>query len=114
MSSIDKPWLELHPGNGDWWIASKNLLRPSSKNNIKDIVCYYIIQDCNMGGEYYRIYTWYKCDENRYFETKNSKSWEFNKEFMNLNEYDVVLNFKNNNKYKVSVKHECVKIMELI
>ena len=112
MLFVSKPWLELFPGNGNWWISSMNQ-RPTSTNNKKDIVCYYLMQDCNMGGEYYRVFTWYKSDNKRYFEIKNPNNWDFNEEFIDLNNDDIVLN-KYNNKYKVSVKHECIKFLELI
>ncbi len=112
MSYINKPWLELWPGKDNWWLASMNMI-PTHKNNKKDIICYYIIQECNMGGKYYRVYTWYKYDNNRYFETMNSKNWVFNGDFINFNNNDIVLN-NNNNKYKVYVKHEYIKIFELV
>jgi hypothetical protein len=112
MSFVSKPWLELSPNKGNWWISSINL-RPTLKNNKKDILCYYIIQDCNMSGEYYRVFTWYKYDNNRYFEIKRPHNWDFKEDFINFNNNDVLLN-KYNNKYKVFVKHECVKILELV
>ncbi len=117
MSFVSKPWLELSQ-KGNWWISSMNL-KPTSKNNKNDILCYYIIQDCNMGGEYYRVFTWYKCDNNRYFEIKSPKNcnfsqkWDFNENFINFNNDDIIFN-KYNNKYKVIVKNECIKILELV
>lgn len=112
MSSVRKPWLELFPGKGDWWISSMNM-RPTPRHKKQDIICYYIMQDCNMSGEYHRVFTWYKCDSNRYFEIKNHQNWDFNEDFVNFKNDDVVLN-KYNNKYKVCVKDECIKILELV
>jgi len=109
---MSKPWLELHSNKSKWWMASmhKNI---TNKHNKNDIVCYYLMQECNMAGVYHRVFTWYKGDDNRYFHVKSSKNWDFNENFDDFNNDDVVLN-KYNKTYKVLVEDKYIKILELV
>jgi hypothetical protein len=52
---MEKPWTLLDPTDrkNPWWIASNNIHRP--KENIDNIICYLIIQDCNQAGSYRRV-----------------------------------------------------------
>jgi hypothetical protein len=118
METINKPWLELStqcnmdsPDYG--WRTVSNNSRPTPDLNRKEILCYYIIQDCNMSGVYHRVFTWYKNDNKRYFQLKNKITWDFDVEFVELNNDEIFIN-KYGNKYKVLVKDSFVKILELL
>lgn len=95
------------------WIKNGNIglhnSSPSKKMKREDILCYYIIQDCNMGGEYYRVYMWfnnYKAEP--YFEI-NIK--DFNEKYSELND---VVTSKYGNKYQISTDGQFKKLLTLI
>ena len=67
---MDKPWLQLSPNDfsTEWWCYS---------DIIDENICCFIIQDCNIGGEYWRVSTWYNNDPNRYMQLLFETQWNF-------------------------------------
>ena len=110
---MSKPWVELCPNTGNWWTASSNP-RPKKDCDPSKIMCYYLIQECNMAGVYHRIFTWYKNDDTRYFQIKNNQNWHFPKDFKDYNvDGELVVN-NYQNTYKVIIHSIYVKIFELV
>ena len=83
-----KPWLSLNPNDFQsmWWKTPKilDISKCNCKKNPEDILAYYIIQDSNMGGNFWHIVTWYIDDPNRYTNIMVSNQWPFNKELINM------------------------------
>jgi hypothetical protein len=111
----EKPWLSLSPNDeSKWWIASKNLYLPDSLTNNNQIVkAYFIIQDGNMGGSYFRYFYWLYGSDQRYFDV-NSK-WLFDVPISNLKTGDTVVDARTQQKYIVNDKfnNPYVKILEI-
>ena len=96
---MDKPWLELDPNDfkSRWWNMSDIVDDEDAKINkkIEDIECYFIIQDCNIGGIYFRIFKWYKNSKNRFFSIICENQWEFNKKLINIFDGDYIYLLEN-------------------
>lgn len=120
-----KPWLLLDPNDYEsrWWIASKNnylsynSINENNQTNYivdlnKTISAYFIIQDCNMGGEYFRYFFWLGNNAQRYFEV-NSK-WYFDIPMREMKNGDIVLHSQSQEKFIVNDKFndKFVKILE--
>lgn len=108
----EKPWLSLDPfDDSKWWIASKNLYFPDSLNQI--VRAYFIIQDCNIGGSYFRYFYWLYGSNQRYFDVDSK--WHFDVPITQLKSGDTVVEMRTQQKYIVNDKHEnsYVKILEI-
>lgn len=94
---MDKPWFNLNPNNftDKWWLYS-NILDTNqasiTKSNM-DVICYFIIQDNNMAGIFYRVSIWYKDDPNRYQCIKYENESNFDKKLKDMREGDIVYMF---------------------
>lgn len=97
---MDKPWFKLDPNNSKdpWWLYTSitDTTTASMEKSDLDIQCYFIIQDHNMEGIFYRISVWFKNDPNRYTSTRYNNSWKFNKKLNEMNEGDIVNTFSCN------------------
>jgi hypothetical protein len=91
---MEKPWLNLDPNNFDdrWWLYTSIFDTNASKRekNDSDIVCYFILQDHNIGGKFYRVSVWFKNDPNRYMYVKYDSDWIFDKKLNEMNEGDII------------------------
>jgi hypothetical protein len=105
---MDKPWFKLNPNDfsTEWWRYS-DIIDDNIAQILKDeeeIICYFIIQDCNMCGEYWRVSTWYNNDPNRYSYIIFQTEWNFSKSLIEMKENDIVyLNINPNIKFKVKI-----------
>jgi len=105
---MDKPWLQLDPNDftTQWWRYS-NIVDNDLNIIIKDVnntLCHFILQDCNLGGIFWRVSTWYNNDPNRYSETVYQNEWNFSKSLIDMQKNDIVcLNTNTNIKFKVSL-----------
>lgn len=101
---MEKPWLNLDPNNFDdrWWLYTSIFDTNTSKivKNDSDIICYFILQDHNIGGKFYRISVWFKNDPNRYMYVKYDRDWIFDKKLNEMNEGDIITTF-DDSKFKV-------------
>ena len=80
---MDKPWFHLNPNDykTQWWCYS-HIIDQDSASILKDedeTLCHFIIQDCNMGGSFWRVSTWYNNDPNRYSHILFQPEWKFSK-----------------------------------
>lgn len=108
MNIIDRPWFQLNPNDfsTQWWRSSQIIDTNSAKifKSDNEAICYFIIQDSNMCGEYWRVSTWYNNDPNRYSETVYQSEWNFSKSLIDMQKNDIVcLNTNTNIKFKVSL-----------
>ncbi len=112
----EKPWLLLDPDdyNSRWWIMSNNYTYSNQTSDCKNIVAQIIIQDCNMGGEYFRYFAWFKDDDKRYISV-DSKDY-FDKPLKSMRHNDIVTNNFTGVKYIVNdkFKNEFIKILEVV
>ena len=112
----EKPWLSLIPfDNSKWWIASKNLFFPDMLTKLtKNVIAYFIIQDCNsMGRIYYRYFYWF-CDNNqRYLDVDST--WYFDAPISQFKSGDIIIETRTQQKYVVNDKFNSpyVKILEI-
>lgn len=100
---MDEPWFKLNPNNfkDPWWLYS-SIRDTKTASNYKiydDIVCYFIIQDANKSGSFYRFSIWYKNDPNRYMCVKKLDEYNFNKSLAEMKEGDIV--YELNSKFRV-------------
>ena len=105
---MDKPWLQLSPNDysTEWWRYSYIIDEDSARifKDEQEILCHFIIQDCNMAGSFWRISTWYNNDPNRYMQLLFETQWNFSKPLTEMKENDIVcLNTKPNIKFKVKL-----------
>lgn len=90
----NKPWFSLNPDDfiSMWW--RKNLIidkqKATNPKNIQDSLAYIIIQDANMGGNFWHFSTWYIDDPNRYSSIYSHYIWPFNKELLEMNNHELV------------------------
>ncbi len=82
---LSKPWNQVLSVNVRSWIAAGNaenihgsLREELRDNNFQLLDAMIVVQDCNMGGQYYR-YFWYKNGENKRYCEIGSR-WYFNTE----------------------------------
>ena len=106
MNIIDRPWFQLNPNDfsTQWWRSSQIIDTNSAKltKTDNDVICYFIIQDSNICGEYWRVSTWYNNDPNRYSTIMGQTNWNFSKPLIAMKENDVVyLNTNSDIKFKV-------------
>ena len=104
-----KPWFQFEPFN---YKTHKNTRNPKSQlyKDETEVLCHFIVQDCNMGGVYWIVSTWYNNDPNRYFEVLYKIEWNFSKTLIEMKENDMVhLNTNPNIKFKVSL---CKGVMQ--
>ena len=103
-----KPWFQLNPNDytTQWW-RSSNIINNNYTQlykDEKDILCHFILQDCNIAGEYWRVSTWYENDPNRYSQILFQNEWKFSKSLIDMKEHDIVhLNTNTDIKFKVSL-----------
>ncbi len=96
-----KPWTLLDPNDFEsmWWrkmdILDTTLYSLPKEN--KYILAYHIIQDGNMGGNFWHVSYWYICDPNRYNTIISSNQWPFNKELTEMMPEDIVYLIENPN-----------------
>jgi hypothetical protein len=105
---MDKPWFNLDPNDfsTQWWRFSVIIDDDLAKNikNENDTLCYFILQDCNMGGIFWRVSTWYNNDPNRYSQTMCQTEWNFSKPLIDMHKNDIVyLNTNADIKFKVNL-----------
>ena len=108
MATSIKPWSQLNPNDytTQWWrfsnIIDNNYTQLFKEE--KDILCHFILQDCNIAGEYWRVSTWYNDDPNRYAQILFQNEWTFSKLLIDMKEHDIVhLNTNTHIKFKVSL-----------
>ena len=90
-----KPWILLDPNdfNSMWWRKDEivDIQKYHLNKYSKDILAYNIIQDGNMGGNYWHFSTWYFDDPNRYnSRVDDSDPWIFNKELTDMKQGEIV------------------------
>jgi hypothetical protein len=90
-----KPWILLDPNdfNSMWWRKDEivDIQKYRLKKEPKDILAYNIIQDSNMGGNYWHFSTWFSNDPNRYnSKVDNSDPWIFNKELTDMKQGEII------------------------
>jgi hypothetical protein len=121
-----KPWSLLDPNDYQsmWWrknqILDINICQYTKEPT--DILAYYIIQDGNMGGNFWHITMWYVNDPNRYNFIMFPNQWPFNIELTNMKPGDIIYLTKNPNiKFNVHYslfgrpeQHKFCKILERI
>lgn len=94
---MEKPWFKLDPNNlsDRWWLYTSivDTKTASMEKSDLDVECYFIIQEHNMSGIFYRISVWFKNDPNRYTYTRYDSEWKFNKKLNEMNEGDIVNTF---------------------
>ena len=108
MNITDKPWFKLNPNDfrTQWWRSSHIIDANSAKifKSDNEAICYFIIQDSNMCGEYWRVSTWYNNDPNRYSTVLGKTNWNFSSSLIQMKENDIIITFLQ--PYRVSVgKH---------
>ena len=120
---MDKPWFKLDPNNllDRWWLYTsitdtKIASQPKSND---DIICFLVIQDHNIGGDFYRISKWYKNDPNRYVIKVNNLNWIFDKRLVDMKEGEIVTRFPYkfqvyNSKFCDANQKKYLKILERI
>lgn len=112
MSS--KPWMNLEMDYKNIWWYSSHI-----DNNYHTIpdgetpIAYFIIQDHNMAGNYFRYFKWFKNSNNRYLEV--SPKWIFDKSMCNMKNGTTTIDSQNN-KYIVFDKfhNDFIKILEIV
>ncbi len=89
-----KPWTLLDPNDfkSMWWrkteILDTNICQYPKDST--DILAYYIIQDGNMGGNFWHIAEWYVNDPNRYNFICSSNMWPFNIQLIDMEPGDTI------------------------
>ena len=91
---MEQPWFKLNPNvyEPSWWLYS-DIIDNDCCQTIKtddNILCYLILQDCNQGGHYWRVSTWYKNDPNRYSSILSENCWKFQKQLTEMKENETV------------------------
>ena len=126
MNIIDRPWFQLNPNDfsTQWWRSSQIIDTNSAKltKTDNDVICYFIIQDSNICGEYWRVSTWYNNDPNRYSTIMGQSTWNFSKPLILMKENDIVyLNTNptikftvNNCKFSDTEQQDYCKILERV
>lgn len=90
---MEKEWFQLSPNDFStrWWRYDEirdNTIYPDPMYN--NVSAYLIIQDGNMGGNFWHICTWYKNNPNRYTMIIDNSEWFLNKQLTEMNENDIV------------------------
>lgn len=67
-----KEWLEVHTFNHRWTASSNHKHLPDNIADL-DIIAFAVVQDCNMGGSYHRVFTYTSAKE-RFFEVTDIKA----------------------------------------
>lgn len=120
---MEKPWFKLNPNNLNdrWWLYTSIIDTKTSfmTKNDSNILCYFILQDHNMGGIFYRISIWFKDDPNRYMYIKYDKDWFFDKKLNDMKEGDIVNTYSckfkvNNCSFAQPFQQDMCKILERI
>lgn len=89
-----KPWDLLNPNDFQslWW--RKSLLldvhQASIQKSLKDSLAHIIIQDANMGGNFWHFSSWYINDPNRYSCMYYFQNWPFNKQLTEMTHDDII------------------------
>ena len=91
MNITDKPWFQLNPNDfsTQWW-RNSHIIDTNSAKIFKpenEAICYFIIQDSNMFGEYWRVSTWYNNDPNRYSTVLGKTNWNFSKSLFQMKKH---------------------------
>jgi hypothetical protein len=75
-----------------WW--RKNLIldvhQSTIRKTLEDTLAHIIIQDANMGGNFWHFSSWYLNDPNRYSFMYNYQNWPFNKMLTEMEENEIV------------------------
>jgi hypothetical protein len=89
--NISKPWFQLSPNewHNKWWKIT-DIIDETLKPDEFDIECYFIIQDCNMNGNFWHFSCWYFNCPNRYSWTVYESDWFLNKKLSDIFEGDTV------------------------
>ena len=90
-----KPWILLDPNdfNSMWWRKDDIVdnTKCQFKKDPKELVAYHIIQDGNMGGNFWYFSTWFFNDANRYnLIIYDSDPWPFNKELTDMKQGEII------------------------
>ncbi len=90
----NKPWFSLNTDDfiSMWWRKNHIIDRQKASihKNIQDSLAHIIIQDGNMGGNFWHFSTWYIDDPNRYSSIYYKNIWPFNKELLEMNNHEVI------------------------
>lgn len=122
---MNKPWLKVNLDDHMWFASSRHKLfrcgytSENIKQPIPIINAFVIVQNCNMGGAYFRIIFW---DDNndRYFQSVHMNEadvWPFDidrENLMNKVEKDIVTDNRTGLKYKVIKDTPFIKTFERI
>ena len=97
---MEKPWLKLDPNDfkSRWWNKTDiiDIESAGTQKNVDDIICYFIIQDCNsVGFLFWRVSIWYKNDKNRYSNILYESEWIFNKKLEETFDEEIIYLIKN-------------------
>jgi hypothetical protein len=107
---MSKPWNNIDKNNQNWFRSSNH--KHFTKDLI-DIQAFILVQDCNQGGNYYRIICWDSNNE-RYFDVKGDSDWIFNIKLNEMKRNSVVTYTITGQNYKVCDSKDFFKILEKI
>lgn len=103
-----KPWELLDPNDfkTKWWRQSLILdsLKASLVKTNEESLAHLIIQDGNLGGNFWHLCSWYQNDPNRYNTTLYWFDWPFNKTLIDIDNNDIIF-IKNNPEIKYIAKN---------
>lgn len=128
---MDKPWIELDPNDMStyWWtypevieINNEWETHTNKPRDIKNIKCYFIIQDCSITGNFWHVSSWYTDNPLRHYNLLYPQDWDFNKRLDNMKHNDIIymLNYPNikfkvfDCKYVTPKQNKFCKILERI
>jgi len=85
-------WFTLDPNDfSDCWWRKTNIVDKAIKHVDEDnVICYVIIQDGNMGGNFWYVVKWYINNRNRYSYIISESQWFFNKKLVDINAGDII------------------------
>lgn len=90
---MEKEWFQLNPNDfcTRWWKCTEiRIPTINEENSLNNTKAYIIIQDGNMGGNFWHVCTWYKNNPNRYSHIISETEWFLNKKLIDMNEGDIV------------------------
>jgi len=94
MNNDIKTWFLLNPDDFEsmWWRTTNIIDIDKSKiyKSIQESLAFIIIQDGNMGGNFWHFSTWYNDDPNRYSSMIFSNNWPFNKQLTEMNPGEII------------------------
>ena len=104
----NRPWTLLNPNEytSMWWKQTEiiNVELYDIRKSLDVSLAHFIIQDGNMGGNFWHVCSWYINDPNRYSTIYYPNNWPFNKPLTDMSENETVYLINNPNvKFIVSL-----------